>query len=156
MLSYKSDLCCWCRERTEEFVIRAYKGGIKKATHKSTADFFQRYLSIKQSLLPKRLLNLNKKFNHVYICKHGYQKPWSAQLQLDIWKKWARCKISVCWNSANLSPILLRLFGHLRDKLLKIASILEKCGLLNFKVKLPLNYLHMHYFLLSQCACKLD
>ncbi|THU48512.1 hypothetical protein C4D60_Mb09t27040 [Musa balbisiana] len=45
---------CDGKERTEEFVIRAYKGGIKKATHKSTADFFQRYLSIKQSLLPKR------------------------------------------------------------------------------------------------------
>ncbi|KAJ8459563.1 hypothetical protein OPV22_032489 [Ensete ventricosum] len=45
---------CDGKERTEEFVIRAYRGGIKKATHKSTADFFQRYLSIKQSLLPKR------------------------------------------------------------------------------------------------------
>ncbi|URE39354.1 Peptidase, trypsin-like serine and cysteine proteases [Musa troglodytarum] len=45
---------CDGKERTEEFVIRAYKGGIKKATHKSTADFFHRYLSIKQSLLPRR------------------------------------------------------------------------------------------------------
>nr|XP_029118720.1 uncharacterized protein LOC105039682 isoform X4 [Elaeis guineensis] len=42
------------RERSEEFVVRAYQGGIKKATHKSTRDYFQRYLSVKQSLTPIR------------------------------------------------------------------------------------------------------
>ncbi|XP_020100746.1 uncharacterized protein LOC109718756 isoform X1 [Ananas comosus] len=42
------------KERSEEFVIRAYRGGIKKATHKSTADYFQRYLSVRDSLLAKR------------------------------------------------------------------------------------------------------
>ncbi|KAG1326410.1 Endo-type membrane-bound lytic murein transglycosylase A [Cocos nucifera] len=42
------------KDRSEEFVIRAYKGGIKKATHKSTKDYFQRYLSVKQILTPSR------------------------------------------------------------------------------------------------------
>ncbi|KAJ0980820.1 hypothetical protein J5N97_009075 [Dioscorea zingiberensis] len=41
------------KERSEEYVVRAYKGGIKKATHKSTAEYFKQYLSVKQSLPPK-------------------------------------------------------------------------------------------------------
>lgn len=43
------------KERSEEYVVRAYKGGIKKATHKSTADYFQRYLSVRDSLPPKSI-----------------------------------------------------------------------------------------------------
>eukprot|EP00257_Ricinus_communis_P013707 XP_015571213.1 uncharacterized protein LOC8259970 isoform X2 [Ricinus communis] len=38
------------KERSEEFVVRAYKGGIKKATHKSTLHYWKRYLSVKESL----------------------------------------------------------------------------------------------------------
>ncbi|XP_078433732.1 transglycosylase isoform X3 [Wolffia australiana] len=37
-------------KRSEEFIVRAYRGGTKKATHKSTNDFFQRYLLAKQTL----------------------------------------------------------------------------------------------------------
>ncbi|XP_044953893.1 uncharacterized protein LOC123404044 isoform X2 [Hordeum vulgare subsp. vulgare] len=42
------------RERSEEFVVRAYKGGKKKATHKSSAPIFQRYLYVKETLLSMR------------------------------------------------------------------------------------------------------
>jgi len=42
------------RERSEEYVVRAYRGGINKATHKSTMDHFQRYRYVKDSLPPKR------------------------------------------------------------------------------------------------------
>ncbi|KAF7084049.1 hypothetical protein CFC21_087744 [Triticum aestivum] len=42
------------RERTEEFVVRAYKGGKKKATHKSSAPIFERYLYVKETLLSMR------------------------------------------------------------------------------------------------------
>ena len=38
------------RQRSEEFVVRAFKGGVKKATHKSTMAYWQRYLSVKESL----------------------------------------------------------------------------------------------------------
>ncbi|VVA26986.1 PREDICTED: transglycosylase [Prunus dulcis] len=38
------------KERSEEYVVRAYKGGTKKATHKSTLKYWQRYLSVKESL----------------------------------------------------------------------------------------------------------
>jgi hypothetical protein len=44
------------RERTEEFVARAYKGGKKKANHKSSAPIFQRYLYVKETLLSMRFL----------------------------------------------------------------------------------------------------
>lgn len=46
------------KERNEEFVVRAYKGGIKKASHKSTLTYWRQYLSVKQSL-PSR-----KHFGH--------------------------------------------------------------------------------------------
>ncbi|XP_042505901.1 uncharacterized protein LOC122082419 isoform X1 [Macadamia integrifolia] len=42
------------KERNEEFVVRAYKGGTKKAKHKSTLDYWRRYLSVKQSLPSRR------------------------------------------------------------------------------------------------------
>ncbi|VAI44786.1 unnamed protein product [Triticum turgidum subsp. durum] len=45
---------CDEKERTEEFVVRAYKGGRKKATHKSSAPIFERYLYVKETLLSMR------------------------------------------------------------------------------------------------------
>ncbi|KAE8706373.1 Glyceraldehyde-3-phosphate dehydrogenase of plastid 2 isoform 1 [Hibiscus syriacus] len=39
--------------RTEEFIIRAYKGGTKKATHKSTLPYWKRYLSVKETFTPR-------------------------------------------------------------------------------------------------------
>lgn len=38
-------------------MIRAYKGGTKKATHKSTLSYWKKYLSVKESL-PSRCLSL--------------------------------------------------------------------------------------------------
>ncbi|PIN12227.1 hypothetical protein CDL12_15174 [Handroanthus impetiginosus] len=38
------------QERSEEFMVRAYKGGIKMATHKSTLPYWKKYLSVKESL----------------------------------------------------------------------------------------------------------
>ncbi|KAK7243803.1 hypothetical protein RIF29_38615 [Crotalaria pallida] len=35
--------------RSEEFIIRAYKGGTKKATHKSTLQYWKGYLSVKEN-----------------------------------------------------------------------------------------------------------
>ncbi|ONK65812.1 uncharacterized protein A4U43_C06F1220 [Asparagus officinalis] len=49
------------KERSEEYVVRAYKCGIIKAAHKSTTDYFQRYLFIKDSLPPKSVLKRNHK-----------------------------------------------------------------------------------------------
>ncbi|KAI3456664.1 hypothetical protein Pfo_013327 [Paulownia fortunei] len=38
------------KERSEEFMVRAYKGGTKKATHKSTLPYWKKYLCVKESL----------------------------------------------------------------------------------------------------------
>jgi len=38
-----------CRKRSEEFIIRAYKGGAKEATHKSTLRYWRNYLTVKES-----------------------------------------------------------------------------------------------------------
>lgn len=38
-----------CRERNEEFIVRAYKGGPKKATNKSTLRYWKSYLSVKET-----------------------------------------------------------------------------------------------------------
>ncbi|KAF9599469.1 hypothetical protein IFM89_038563, partial [Coptis chinensis] len=46
------------KERNEEFVVRTYRFGPKKATHKSTLDYWQRYLSVKQNL-PTRRKNID-------------------------------------------------------------------------------------------------
>ncbi|XP_039788353.1 uncharacterized protein LOC120654773 isoform X5 [Panicum virgatum] len=45
---------CDDKQRTEEFVVRAYKGGKKKASHKSTSPIFQHYLYVKENLLSIR------------------------------------------------------------------------------------------------------
>ncbi|CAN6879226.1 unnamed protein product [Brassica oleracea] len=37
-------------QRSEEFVVRAYNGGTKKATHKSTLPYWKRYLVVKEAL----------------------------------------------------------------------------------------------------------
>ncbi|XP_019426153.1 PREDICTED: uncharacterized protein LOC109334703 [Lupinus angustifolius] len=37
------------KKRSEEFIVRAYKGGTKKAIHKSTLDYWKGYLSVKES-----------------------------------------------------------------------------------------------------------
>ncbi|XP_042405976.1 uncharacterized protein LOC121996183 isoform X1 [Zingiber officinale] len=46
--------CMDGKERTEEFIIRAYRGSIKKANHKSTLDHYRRYLSVKESFYTVR------------------------------------------------------------------------------------------------------
>ncbi|KAM7250612.1 hypothetical protein ACFE04_022495 [Oxalis oulophora] len=38
------------QDRSEEFVVRSYKGGTKKATHKSTLPYWKRYLAVKETL----------------------------------------------------------------------------------------------------------
>ncbi|TQD90905.1 hypothetical protein C1H46_023508 [Malus baccata] len=61
------------RERSEEFIIRAYKGGTKKATHKSTLPYWQRYRLVKESL-PSRASpeDMEEMWN-----RHDVSKEWT-------------------------------------------------------------------------------
>ncbi|CAI9784031.1 unnamed protein product [Fraxinus pennsylvanica] len=45
-------------ERSEEFMVRAYKGGIKKATHKSTKQYWKKYLSVKETLPTRKVFEV--------------------------------------------------------------------------------------------------
>ncbi|XP_065626583.1 uncharacterized protein LOC112032086 isoform X1 [Quercus suber] len=51
------------KERTEEFIIRAYKGGTKKATHKSTLPYWKRYLCVKESLPSRKFFEDGRDFS---------------------------------------------------------------------------------------------
>ncbi|RAL41103.1 hypothetical protein DM860_008801 [Cuscuta australis] len=46
------------KERSEEFIVRAYKGGVKKAAHKSTLVYWKRYLSVKENLPSRNFFEL--------------------------------------------------------------------------------------------------
>ncbi|CAN4103792.1 unnamed protein product [Withania somnifera] len=46
------------KDRSEEFMVRAYKGGTKKATHKSTLPFWRSYLSVKETLPSRKIFDV--------------------------------------------------------------------------------------------------
>ncbi|CAI9088039.1 OLC1v1022268C1 [Oldenlandia corymbosa var. corymbosa] len=46
------------KDRSEEFMVRAYKGGTKKATHKSTLQYWKRYISVKESLPSRKVFEV--------------------------------------------------------------------------------------------------
>ncbi|KAL9266545.1 hypothetical protein AKJ16_DCAP19191 [Drosera capensis] len=52
------------RERSEEFVVRAFKGGTKKAINKSTLPYWKRYLSVKESLPSSKCLGDGPSADH--------------------------------------------------------------------------------------------
>ncbi|KAG5025663.1 hypothetical protein AAZX31_08G163300 [Glycine max] len=47
------------KKRSEEFIVRAYKGGTKKATHKSTLRYWNCYLSVKESFRSRKSVDDN-------------------------------------------------------------------------------------------------
>ncbi|KAJ6901111.1 hypothetical protein NC652_027028 [Populus alba x Populus x berolinensis] len=54
------------RDRSEEFVVRAYNGGTKKATHKSTLQYWKQYLSVKESLPSRRFVDEGPSVNNAH------------------------------------------------------------------------------------------
>ncbi|PSR92597.1 UDP-glycosyltransferase [Actinidia chinensis var. chinensis] len=51
------------REISEQFIARAHKGGVKKATHKSTLQSWRRYLSVKESLPSRKVFEVAPMLN---------------------------------------------------------------------------------------------
>ncbi|KAF9587635.1 hypothetical protein IFM89_004467 [Coptis chinensis] len=72
------------KERNEEFVVRAYRFGPKKAAHKSTLDYWQRYLSVKQNL-PTRRKNID---SHSSVPNDPTPVVSVTQKTGDAWKYW--------------------------------------------------------------------
>ncbi|KAI3414918.1 SLT domain-containing protein [Psidium guajava] len=52
------------KERSEEFVVRAYRGGTKKATHKSTLPYWKRYLSVKETFTARKAFDCGALMSH--------------------------------------------------------------------------------------------
>ncbi|XP_058096598.1 uncharacterized protein LOC131242152 isoform X2 [Magnolia sinica] len=74
------------KERSEEFVVRSYNGGTKKATHKSTLDCWQHYLSAKESLPSKREPQISD--NHAMLA-HAPGPPAHVSSKAgDAWTYW--------------------------------------------------------------------
>ncbi|XP_027172854.1 uncharacterized protein LOC113772460 isoform X2 [Coffea eugenioides] len=47
------------KERSEEFMVRAYKAGTKKAAHKSTLQYWKQYLAVKESLPSRKVFEVS-------------------------------------------------------------------------------------------------
>ncbi|KAJ0099707.1 hypothetical protein Patl1_20790 [Pistacia atlantica] len=63
------------KERSEEYIVRAYKGGAKKATHKSTLPYWKRYVSVKESLPSRKFLDDGSSRNDVSSPTASANKP---------------------------------------------------------------------------------
>ncbi|XP_059666725.1 uncharacterized protein LOC132312387 isoform X2 [Cornus florida] len=71
------------KERTEEFIVRAYKGGTKKATHKSTLPYWKRYLSVKESLPSRKVLEVSPFANNPAPATQASKMPGSGNTTWD-------------------------------------------------------------------------
>ncbi|XP_039027934.1 uncharacterized protein LOC120161792 [Hibiscus syriacus] len=97
--------------RTEEFIIRAYKGGTKKATHKSTLPYWKRYLSVKETSTPRYRKHsdappitrtLNSTTAPVSIDSEDDCLYWDSRVYPEDMKQMWNCH-EICneWNKAN-------------------------------------------------------
>ncbi|KAJ0042542.1 hypothetical protein Pint_18104 [Pistacia integerrima] len=73
------------KERSEEYIVRAYKGGAKKATHKSTLPYWKRYVSVKESLPSRKFLDDGSSRNDVSSPTASANKPASENTGTDYW-----------------------------------------------------------------------
>ncbi|CAN8293107.1 unnamed protein product [Cochlearia groenlandica] len=82
-------------QRSEEFVVRAYNGGTKKATNKSTLQYWKRYLAVKDCL-PSRLLF--RFFDYTDTNFTSWDSRTSPEDMEDMWnhpevgKEWTKSK----------------------------------------------------------------
>ncbi|KAI9159815.1 hypothetical protein LWI28_002179 [Acer negundo] len=68
-------------ERSEEFIVRAYKGGTKKATHKSTLPYWKRYVSVKESLPTRKFLDDGPSLGNA----SAFGAPATQNTEVDYW-----------------------------------------------------------------------
>lgn len=60
------------KERNEEFMVRAYRGGTKKVTHKSTLPYWKSYLSVKESFRCRKSLDDSPPLTNVVAPVHSH------------------------------------------------------------------------------------
>ncbi|KAH6836667.1 hypothetical protein C2S53_005418 [Perilla frutescens var. hirtella] len=89
------------KERSEEYMVRAYKGGTKKATHKSTLPYWKKYLSVKESLPSRKVFGISLAF------APGYSAAEVSQGKGPIHATWdSRTSpedMEAMWNNPNVN-----------------------------------------------------
>ncbi|KAK6947205.1 Transglycosylase SLT domain 1 [Dillenia turbinata] len=93
------------KERSEEFIVRAYKGGTKKATHKSTLQFWQRYLAVKQSLPSRKIFEDGPSLQDSSVSRLAVSQNSGAELTYwdsrtspeDMEEMWNRPDVVIEW-----------------------------------------------------------
>uniref|UniRef100_A0A5B6YRF4 Transglycosylase SLT domain-containing protein n=1 Tax=Davidia involucrata TaxID=16924 RepID=A0A5B6YRF4_DAVIN len=96
--------------RSEEFIVRAYKGGTKEATHKSTLPYWRRYLSVKESLPSRNAFEVGLLLNGPSTCSTpvsrttgagGGSTTWDSRASPeDMGKMWNHPNVSKEWTKA--------------------------------------------------------
>ncbi|KAH9288365.1 hypothetical protein KI387_032482, partial [Taxus chinensis] len=76
------------KKRSEEFMIRAYNGGPKRANHKSTLQYWKRYQLVKQSLLVDSDIHLWENNSLSSSDVSGSLAPVSSNSVASEWTYW--------------------------------------------------------------------
>ncbi|KAG8386650.1 hypothetical protein BUALT_Bualt03G0170700 [Buddleja alternifolia] len=112
------------KERSEEFMVRAYKGGTKKATHKSTLPYWKKYLSVKESLPSRKAFGVGPVINAPLASASGSQMTVSGPVNItwdsrtspdDMEKMWSNPKINKEWTKCGEKIGKVRL-SHDKEK----------------------------------------
>ncbi|KAF3793370.1 hypothetical protein EJ110_NYTH09328 [Nymphaea thermarum] len=96
------------KERNEEFVVRAFIGGPKKASHKSTSGYWKRYLSVKENLQIKSIGD-EWAYWDSKTSKEDVEELWRCPEVLKEWEKSGERRGSVRFSlDSNKRPYLSR------------------------------------------------
>ncbi|KAL3508246.1 hypothetical protein ACH5RR_027647 [Cinchona calisaya] len=94
------------KERCEEFMVRAYKGGTKKATHKSTLPYWKRYLAVKESLPSRKVFEVgpssaSASSSAVSNTKDPVHTTWDSRTSIeDMEDMWNHPNVSKEWTKS--------------------------------------------------------
>ncbi|XP_047335294.1 uncharacterized protein LOC124938821 [Impatiens glandulifera] len=103
-------------ERSEEFIVRAFKGGPKKATDKTTLDYWKRYLAAKESLPSRKVFDVGVAMNDPSASVAPNHHPSSAFSTETTWESKASPEDMLeMWNSPSVSKEWNK-SGNKRDK----------------------------------------
>ncbi|XP_075476595.1 uncharacterized protein LOC142517948 isoform X2 [Primulina tabacum] len=109
------------KERSEEFMVRAYKGGTKKDAHKSTLQYWKKYLSVRESLPSRKFFGVGSVPNAPSVSalsdpvsprKGPIKTTWDARTSPeDMEQMWNNPNVIKEWNKSGEKPGKVR-FSH--------------------------------------------
>ncbi|KAF7141676.1 hypothetical protein RHSIM_Rhsim06G0242900 [Rhododendron simsii] len=113
------------KERSEEFIVRAYKGGTKKATHKSTLLYWRRYLSVKESLPSRKVFEVGPMLDNPSVSSTPVQQTkttgaadatWDSKVSSeDMEEMWNHPDVNKEWSKSGEKRGKVR-FSHDAEK----------------------------------------